>query len=134
MRPIETLLFLANLLTFFVLVIPRLRINRPAGYMALIALLIAVAQVLVEGPRWQMVPAYALAVLLFLVWLLHAGAPADWHTGKNRTSRIAASLAVGLCLLGLSVSIILPMVFPVFSFPHPGAIRDRHADVPLGGY
>ena len=120
MRPIETLLFLANLVTFFVLVIPRLRVNRPAGYMALIALLIAVAQVLVEGPRWQMVPAYALAVLLFLVWLLHARVPANWHTGKNRTYRIAASLAVGLCLLGLLVSIILPMVFPVFSFPHPG--------------
>lgn len=118
MRHIETLFFLANLLTFFVLVIPRLRVISQAGYVALIALFIAFTQVLVEGPRWQMVPAYILAVLLFLVWLLHARA-LGLNAGKKRTNRLSAGLAIGLGVLGLAVSIALPMVFPVFTFPNP---------------
>ena len=37
---------------------------------------IAVAQVLMEGPRWQMVPAYALAGLFFVIWLRRHVTPA----------------------------------------------------------
>jgi hypothetical protein len=51
MRPVETLLLFANLLTFFVLAVPRLRAMRWTRYLALITLLIAGAQALVEGPR-----------------------------------------------------------------------------------
>ena len=51
MRPIEMLLLLADLLTFSILATPRLRAVRWTGYAALITLLIAVAHVLVEGPR-----------------------------------------------------------------------------------
>ena len=83
MRPIETLLLLANLLTFFILAVPRLFAMRWTGYSALIALLVAVAQVLVEGPRWQMIPAYALTGLLFLVWLLHNNAKAGGTPYRN---------------------------------------------------
>jgi hypothetical protein len=79
MRPIETLLVLANLLTFSALTIPSLRAFRLTGYTALIALLIAGAQALLEGPRWQIIPTYALAGLFFLVWWLqtipHTGLP-----------------------------------------------------------
>jgi predicted dienelactone hydrolase len=120
MRPIETLLVLANLAIFLILVVPRIRAVRWAGYSTLITLPIAAAQVLVEGPRWQMVPAYALTVLLFLVWLLFYRTPADKHAGQKRTSRLASSLAIGLFGLLLAVSIALPVIFPVFSFPTPG--------------
>jgi len=120
MRSIETLLLLANLLTFFILTVSRLRAMHWTSYSALIALLIAVAQVLVEGPRWQMVPAYAMTVLLFLVWLLHNSAPVVGHSGQKKTTRrLAAGMTIGLGVLGLAVSIALPMVLPVFSFPHP---------------
>jgi len=119
MRPIETMLLLANLLTFFILAVPRLCAMRWTGYSVLIALLVAVAQVLVEGPRWQMVPAYAMTVLLFLVWLLHNSTKTDSHSVQKRINRLAAGLAIGLGVLGLAVSIALPMVLPVFSFPHP---------------
>lgn len=119
MRPIEALLVLVNLLTFFVLVVPRLRAVRWTGYSALIALLVAVAQVLVEGPRWQMVPAYALTGLFFLVWLLRNTVPAGRTAGWKRTNRLAVGLGIGLGVLGLVVSIVLPMVLPVFRFPHP---------------
>ena len=118
MRPIETVLLLANLLAFFVLAVPRLpRAVRPLRHLALIALPIAIAQVLVEGPRWQMAPAYALAGLFFVVWLVRYVAPAGLPARRKRTNRLAAGLAIGLGALGLAVSVALPMVLPVFRFP-----------------
>ena len=72
MRPLELLLVLVNLLTFAVLAVPRLHAVRWMGYVAYLAVLIAIAQMIVEGPRWQMVPAYVLTGLLFLIWLLQS--------------------------------------------------------------
>ena len=60
MRSLETLLLMADLLTLVVLSFARFRASRWMRLSATVALLIAIAQVLVEGPRWQMVPAYAL--------------------------------------------------------------------------
>jgi hypothetical protein len=119
MRPIETVLSLANLLAFFVLAVRLPRAVRWVRHSAPIALPIAIAQVLVEGPRWQMVPAYALAGLFFVVWLLRYIAPSGGTARKKRTNRLAAGLAIGLGALGLAVSIVLPIVVPVFRFPDP---------------
>src|SRR5215216_3969610 len=115
MRLLETLLSLANLLTFLVLVVPLPRAASWMRHLAPMALAIAIAQVLVEGPRWQMLPAYALAGLFFLIWLLQNFAPAGRPAGQKWTNR----LAVGLGILGLVVSIVLPIMLPVFRFPHP---------------
>jgi predicted dienelactone hydrolase len=119
MRPIEILLSLANLLAFLVLAVPRLRAVPWLRHLAPMALAIAIAQVLVEGPRWQMVPAYALAGLFFVVWLLRYVTPAGGPARQKRTNRLAAGLAIGLGALGLAVSIVLPIVLPVFRFPDP---------------
>src|SRR6266498_289495 len=119
MRPIEILLVVANLLTFFVLVIPPLRAVRWMGYAALISLLIAGMQVLVEGYRWQMIAAYALSGLLFLLWLRQTIVPAGTALGGGLDNRLAAGLAIGLGVLSLAVSIVLPIVLPVFRFPPP---------------
>src|SRR5215204_6804576 len=119
MRPLETLLLLANLLAFFVLALPRLRAVRWTRYSAPIALLMAGAQALLEGPRWQMVPAYALAGLFFVIWLLQNIAPAGEPARQGRTNRLAVGLAVGLGVLGLTISIVLPIMLPVFRSPHP---------------
>jgi predicted dienelactone hydrolase len=119
MRSIETVLLLANLLAFFVLAVPPLRAVRWTRHLAPIALPIAIAQMLVEGPRWQMAPAYALAGLFFVVWLVRYVAPAGGPARRKRTNRLAAGLAIGLGVLGLAVSVALPMVLPVFRFPDP---------------
>jgi len=119
MRPIEFLLVLANLLTFFVLAVPRLRAARWMRYSALIALLIAGAQALIEGARWQMAPAYALAGLFFILWRLQTIQGATRPTGRRWTKPLAAGLTVGLGALGLAVSIVLPIILPVFRFPPP---------------
>lgn len=60
MRPLELSLLLVNLLTLSVLAVPLLHAVHWTGYVALIAVLIAIAQMIVEGPRWQIVPAYVL--------------------------------------------------------------------------
>ncbi len=119
MRAIETLLSLANLVAFFAMAVPRLRTMRWTGYTALLALLIAGVQALVEGPRWQMVPAYTLAGVFFLIWLAQRNAPAAKPTGMSWTRRLAAGLAVGLGVLALAVSVALPVLIPVFRFPKP---------------
>jgi len=55
-----------------------------------IALLTAFAQALTEGPRWQMVPAYALTALFFLYWLvqnsMQAGPPDDEQAGYSSSA------------------------------------------------
>ncbi len=39
---------------------------------------------------------------------------------QQRTHRLAFGLGVVLCVVGLSISIALPIMLPVFRFPHPG--------------
>lgn len=65
-------------------------------YSAPIALLIAVAQVLVEGARWQMIPAYVLTGMFLLAWLLKNIAPAGQPAEQKRTHRVAFGSAVGM--------------------------------------
>jgi uncharacterized membrane protein YhaH (DUF805 family) len=82
MRPLELSLLLVLLLTLGALAVPQLHAVRWIGYVAFLAVLIAIAQMIVEGPRWQMVPAYVLTGLFFLVWLLQsttrAGRSTEW--------------------------------------------------------
>ena len=114
MRPLEALLLLANLLTFLALVVPRLRALGLAGYLAGAAALVAAAQVLLEGYRWQMVPAYALTAALLLAWGLRGPAPAG-----PPVPRAVAYAAAALGALALVLAVALPMVLPVFGFPRP---------------
>src|SRR6266545_5533111 len=118
MRPLEILLLVADLVAFLLLVVPLRGRARWLRHAAPVVLPVMGAQLLVEGPRWQLVPAYALAGLFFLVWLLQTGNPADRPSGRGRTSRLAAGVGVGLGVLGLAVSLALPMILPVFRFPH----------------
>ena len=119
MRPLEILLLLANLLTFIVLSIPRLGAVRWIPYSVLIAIVIAGIQALIEGPRWQMIPAYTLSGVFFLIWLMQNIAPPQKPAGKRWINRLIAGLAVGLGILGMAISIALPIILPVFHFPHP---------------
>ena len=99
MRSFEILLSLSNLLIFCLLALPLPRGVLWLRYWVLIAVLIAVVQVLVEGARWQMLPAYALTGLFFLVWLLQHIAPASWPA-----NRLVVGLAVSLGVLGLAIA------------------------------
>ncbi len=119
MRPLETLLLLASLLTWLTQFVRALRAASWTRAAAPIAVLIAAAQVLVEGPRWQMVPAYALSGLFLLVWLLRGRAPAAARGARSPAGRIVARAGVVLALLGVVGSSALPILVPVFHLPHP---------------
>ena len=75
MRPVESLLSIANLLTFLVLTLPLPRSVLWIRFFVPIVLLIAIIQLLAEGWRWQMLPAYALSGLT------------HWRCGKHSRSQ-----------------------------------------------
>lgn len=114
MRPLEILLSTVNLLGLASVAISRLRALRWPGFAMPVALLLASAQVLVEGPRWQMAAAYALTVTLFLAWLSGLVRPSAMHV-----NRLVAGVGVGLGVLAALVSVLLATVMPVFRFPEP---------------
>ena len=125
MRPWESLLLLADLLAFFVLSMRQVRGRlwmRRSPAIALLAwapLAMATLQWLAEGPRWQMLPAYGLAVLFLLAGWLRNDAPMGGLHEKERRHSIAAAAAIALGALGLAVAAALPTVAPVFRFAHP---------------
>lgn len=107
MRLFEVLLSLANLLAFFSLAFRLPRAVRWMRHLPPAALPVAGVQALLEGPRWQMVPAYVLAGLFFFAWL-------------RAKAALARGLVAGLGAVGLPISIALPLLAPVFRFPPPG--------------
>ena len=119
MRPIETLLVCANFLTFLVLAVPRLRAARWAGVVVLATVFIAVVQVLAEGMRWQMIPAYVLAELFLGVGLLRSFVSVSGGVKRILTSRAFTAFAIMLCVVGMGLATSLPIVLPVFHFPGP---------------
>ena len=74
-----------------------------------ITLVLTVLHFLVEGYRWQMIPLYALTLLLTLSSLIKIKKAVDWP--------VAASY---LTLILLAVSTALPALLPVPSIPKPG--------------
>ncbi|MBG0816656.1 hypothetical protein [Planomonospora sp. ID82291] len=116
MRPLEAVLVTADLLAFLLLVGPVPRGLRRAVPAALAA---AVAQALLEGPRWQVIPAYALAAAVTAAWLRRAVAPARRPVGRTRFRRLATAVTAVLGAAGLIVSAAAPILLPVFSFPPP---------------
>jgi predicted dienelactone hydrolase len=113
-RLLEIMLSLTTFLAFCTLTIPRLRAIRWTGYVTPIALLVAIVQMVVEGSRWQMIPAYTLAIIFFLIWLLVIVIPGGIHV-----NRIVSILGAGVGVLVLVISIALPILLPVFHFSKP---------------
>jgi hypothetical protein len=120
MRPIEAWLSITNVLTFFILAIPLPRAVFWMRYLAPIALLIAVIQILVEGPRWQMILTYMLTGLFLLAWLFQNLGLASAPSGQLLINR----LVIGLGILGLAASVVLPIILPVLQFPHPSGANE----------
>lgn len=85
-------MLLANLLALLLVALPLPRAMRKMRCLMPGALLIAVAQVLVEGARWQMVPAYALSGLFFLLWLRQNMRRAGESAGPKRINRLGIGL------------------------------------------
>ena len=70
------MLLIAGGVALLTLIVPRLRVSRWTCNLGPLATAIAVAQAILEGPRWQMVPAYVVSGLLLIV-RLHS-TPGPW--------------------------------------------------------
>jgi predicted dienelactone hydrolase len=119
MRPLEILLTIANVLSFCGVLIPRLARIRRVHYAVFLALVIAAIQVLVEGSRWQMVPAYILAISLSTASALRIILPAKKQISQNFAKRLVTagciSVGIPLCM----VSLVLPILLPVYHLRTP---------------
>ena len=83
---------------------------RPIAVTALpaLALVLILLHILIEGARWQMVPIYVLAAVLFLT-----GFPALIHAGPVNQAVTRGWPLAGLILLLLAVSTLVPALLPV---------------------
>ncbi|MGE8033999.1 alpha/beta hydrolase family protein [Lysinibacillus sp. NPDC093692] len=79
---------------------------------SLVAIGMVIIQLLAEGFRWQMIPAYLTPVILIICYL-----SADRKKGfRNRSIFIVKSL---LLFIYISVAVTLPLLMPIFSFEEP---------------
>lgn len=114
MRRGEFTLVVANLVAFGGLTVPLPDTMSRIGSVTVIALLIAIVQSIWEGARWQLVPSYVLSRLLFVIWLVQSTALAG--VPSNPT---IAGMAIGVGILVMALSVVLPIISPVFRFARP---------------
>lgn len=87
-------------------------------YLPGISLLFILIHFVVEGYRWQMVPAYALAILLFALSLPSLF---DKKTASpvGRSRNIVNGIGTALGFVALVIAAVLPALVPVFQLPEP---------------
>jgi len=120
MRLVEALILLAILVSVLAYLVPISRRARWLSLLPALAALLVVIHLVVEGYRWQMVPAYALAAIMVvgMVWGIRQAAEPR-REAPSRRRRILALFGVALGLLVLALAAVLPSILPVFSLPEP---------------
>lgn len=108
MRPLEILLVTVIGIAVLVPVLFGRRLRR--GVMALALVAAAVAQILVEGARWQMVPVYVAA---------GATAVGDIVAGERRLAAWPRIRRVLLGVPGVALLVVLPLALPIPTVPEP---------------
>ena len=115
MRTLETLLLMADLLALGVLAVPRWRHAPWLRLSAVVAMACAFSQLGLEGPRWQMVPAYGLTLLIVVFSMARSVGVAGDTGGRRWRTR----MAIGLGVAAFAMALALPIIVPVFRFPPP---------------
>lgn len=120
MRLFETLTLITLLLSLLSFFVPRGKKPRWMAFLPSLVVLLVLTHLVLEGYRWQMVPAYALTALTFLATVRGIMPGAD-PQGKS-SSRGRRALTIIGTILGLLVLVIaaaLPALLPVFRLPEP---------------
>lgn len=118
MRTFEILI----LITLFVRLVgysfPSIKRSRWIDFIPSIAVLLTVMHLVLEKFRWQMVPAYGLTLLFFLLsirWIKRGGRPPD----KQLPHRVLLIIGFLFRLLIFTIVAALPILLPVFRLPEP---------------
>lgn len=120
MRLIEGLILATLFLALLAYSLPRNGRWRWLAFLPGVAALFVLIHLAVEGYRWQIVPAYGLAAVLFL-GMIQGILPGNEAQGR-RISRVRLAsriLGVGLGLLVVMLAATLASILPVFSLPEP---------------
>ncbi len=126
MRLFEILMLLVVLP---VLLWPLLPWRRPrwVDFLPAAAVLMMVLQLLLEGYRWQMLPAYLLVVVLFLVTLLRLRSPTPRQKNWSAWAIIGSLLGLLVWLLVLALPYLLPVpVLPDVTGPYAAGTQTFH--------
>jgi formylglycine-generating enzyme required for sulfatase activity len=134
MQPLETLTLGTILLVFLSLILPRSWRPRWTAYLPGAAVPFLLLHLLLEGARWQMVPAYVLVAALFLATVRHilpGAEPQRKPASCWRKGLAISGMVLGLLVLVLAVA--LPNLWPVRRLwkptePGVGETRVRAAD------
>jgi len=119
-RPIEALSVLAILFSLLVYIVPTSRRPRWLALLPTLAALLVVIHLVLEGYRWQMIPAYALSAIMLVGMVGRIRQAAEPQRGApSRWRRILALFGVTLGLLALALAGLFSSVLPVFSLPEP---------------
>lgn len=119
MRTFEIVLLTVEMIALVLLVLPLPSSVRWLRHALFLPLPTAAIQVLLEGMRWQMVPAYALGGVFAVVGLVVPARRHERTTSGTRSRRLYTGVGVVTAVLALAVSAVLPAVVPVFRFPPP---------------
>lgn len=118
MRPFEIATVLLLISAWGSYLAPQIRRPRWVVFLPALAALMAIVQLMVETYRWQMVPAYALAALLFVLSLPRLlGKKQDSPAKLGR--RIVNIVGIVLGVVVIVIAAALPASFPVFQLPDP---------------
>ena len=134
MRILEILTLATLLMTFIGVFVPRSKRPRWMAFLPGLAVLLVLVHLVLEGYRWQMVPAYGLTALTFLATVPGLVRRADLQ--RKPSSRGRRALAIIGAILGLLVLVVaaaLPALLPVYRLQIPtearaGETRIRPAD------
>ena len=119
MQMLEILTLATLLLTFIGFFVHR-RKPRWMAFLPSLVVLLVLAHLVLEGYRWQMIPAYALTALTFLATVrgIIQGTDPQGKT-PSRGRRALTIIGTVLGLLVLIVAAALPALLPVFRLPEP---------------
>ena len=113
MRPGELVLCAALAAGLLALVLP---VPRRLRLIATLPVPVAVAQLIFEGYRWQLIPAYVLAAAIG-AWEVVSIGRGGRSSPRGRWLTVVTTLAAGVAF---AVSVAIPVLVPVFRFPDPG--------------
>lgn len=119
-REFETLVLITLFLKQVGGVLPSTRRSRWMNWLASVAVILVAVHIQLEGLRWQMIPAYALTILLFLTSLPQI-APSTPSAPRlaSRQRKMVAIVGSILGLLCLALAAALPALIQVFQLPEP---------------
>jgi predicted dienelactone hydrolase len=118
-RPLEFVLCALNAAAFIALLRPRTHQPRVALALSFSAFLLTAIQCLIDDARWQMIPAYALSIVLCLVSCTTGFRIASGARQRRHSHRIWRRIVIGLGVAVLMFAALLPIVLPVFRLPAP---------------